>query len=76
MPWSTSTYNPAGDAINAALAKQRRVKVYHPALPYRDLPAALQTVRESTAGMLVRLAFQMLAVTGLPLRGGPWNDLG
>ena len=56
-------YNPAGDAINAALARQRRVRAHHPALPYRDLPAALQTVRESTASPSVKLAFQMLALT-------------
>ena len=71
-------YNPAGDAINAALARQRRVKAHHPALPYRDLPAALQTVRESTASPSVRLAFQMLALTAGrsgEVRGMTWDEV-
>ena len=71
-------YNPAGDAINAALARQRRVKAHHPALPYRDLPAALQTVRESTASPSVKLAFQMLALTAGrsgEVRGMTWDEV-
>ena len=71
-------FNPAGDAINAALAKQRRVKNHHPALPYRDLPAALQAVRESTASVPVKLAFDMLALTACrsgEVRGMVWDEL-
>ena len=71
-------YNPAGDAINAALAKQRRVKNHHPALPYKDLPAALQAVRESTASVTVKLAFEMLALTACrsgEVRGMVWDEV-
>ena len=71
-------FNPAGDAINAALAKQRRVRNHHPALPYRDLPAALQAVRESTASVPVKLAFEMLALTACrsgEVRGMVWDEL-
>ena len=71
-------FNPAGDAINAALAKQRRVRNHHPALPYRDLPAALQAVRESTASEPVKLAFEMLALTACrsgEVRGMVWEEL-
>ena len=56
-------YNPAGDAINAALPKQPRIKHHHRALPYEQLPEALQVVRESTAYESVKLAFEMLALT-------------
>ena len=71
-------FNPAGDAINAALAKQRRVKNHHPALPYRDLPAALQAVRDSTASLPVKLAFEMLALTACrsgEIRGMVWGEV-
>ena len=71
-------YNPAGDAINGALAKQRRVKKHHPALPYRDLPAALLLIRESTASVPVKLAFEMLALTACrsgEVRGMLWDEV-
>ena len=56
-------YNPAGDAINAALPRQPRIKNHHRALPYEELPAALCAVRESAAYPSVRLAFELLALT-------------
>ena len=71
-------FNPAGDAINAALAKQRRVKNHHPALPYRDLPSALQAVRDSTASVPVKLAFELLALTACrsgEVRGMVWEEV-
>jgi integrase len=71
-------YNPAGDAINGALAKQRRVRNHHRALPYRDLPEALRAVRESTASRSVKLAFEMLALTACrsgEVRGMTWDEV-
>ena len=71
-------YNPAGDAIKAALAKQRRVKNHHRALPYGNLPAALQAVRESTASPSVKLGFEMLALTACrsgEVRGMTWDEV-
>ena len=71
-------YNPAGDAIKAALAKQRRVKDHHRALPYGNLPAALQAVRESTASASVKLGFEMLALTACrsgEVRGMTWDEV-
>ena len=71
-------YNPAGDAIKAALAKQRRVKEHHRALPYGNLPAALQAVRESTASPSVKLGFEMLALTACrsgEVRGMTWDEV-
>ena len=56
-------YNPAGDATNGTLARQRRTKKHHRALPYGNLPAALQAVRESTASPSVKWGFGMLALT-------------
>ena len=71
-------YNPAGDVINAALAKQPRVKNHHRALPYVSLPAALCAVRESTANAPVKLAFEMLALTACrsgEVRGMTWDEV-
>ena len=71
-------YNPAGDAIKAALAKQRRVKDHHRALPYGNLPAALKAVRESTASPSVKLGFEMLALTACrsgEVRGMTWDEV-
>ena len=71
-------YNPAGDAINGALAKQRRVRNHHRALPYCNLPEALQAVRESTATTSVKLAFEMLALTACrsgEVKGMTWDEV-
>ena len=71
-------YNPAGDAIKAALAKQRRVKEHHRALPYGNLPAALRAVGESTASPSVKLGFEMLALSACrsgEVRGMTWDEV-
>ena len=71
-------YNPAGEAINGALAGQRRTKNHHRALPYGNLPAALQAVRESTASPSVKLGFEMLALTACrsgEVRGMTWDEV-
>ena len=71
-------YNPAGDAIKAALPKLRRVKEHHRALPYGELPAALQAIRESTARPSVKLGFEMLALTACrsgEVRGMKWDEV-
>ena len=71
-------YNPAGDAVNGALAKLPRVRAHHRALPYRELPAALQAIRDSTASSSVKLAFEMLALTACrsgEIRGMTWDEV-
>ena len=71
-------YNPAGDAIKGALAKLPRVRAHHRALPYGELPMALQLVRESTASPSVKLAFELLALTACrsgEVRGMTWDEV-
>ena len=71
-------YNPDGDAINGALTKMPRVRAHHRALPYRELPAALGAVRGSTASPLVKLAFEILALTACrsgEIRGMIWDEV-
>ncbi len=71
-------YNPAGDAINGALTKMPRVRAHHRALPYQELPSALQAIRESTTSPCVKLAFEMLALTACrsgEVRGMTWDEV-
>ena len=71
-------YNPAGDAINAALARQPRALAHHRALPYGELPAALRAARDSGAGTAAKLAFEMLALTACrsgEVRRMTWDEV-
>ena len=71
-------YNPAGDAINGAIPRQRRIRHHHRALAYKELPAALMAVRESTASPSVKLGFEMLALTACrsgEVRGMTWDEV-
>ena len=70
--------NPAGEGVDAALAKLPRIKAHHPALPYAQLPAALKAVRESSATPAVALGFDFLALTACrsgEVRGARWNEV-
>ena len=49
--------NPTQGLTNV-LPKQRVAKGHHAALPYQDLPAFVQALREADAGDVVRLAFE------------------
>lgn len=71
-------YNPAGDAINGALLRQRGVKKHHRPLPYRDLPASLRAVRGSSTSPTAKLGFEMLALTACrsgEVRGMTWDEV-
>ena len=71
-------YNPAGDAINAALARQPRAVAHHRALPYGELLAALRAARDSGAGTAAKLAFEMLALTACrsgEVRSMTWDEV-
>ena len=71
-------YNPAGDAINAALPKQPSGGAHYRALPYGELPAALWAARDSRAFESAKLAFEMLALTACrsgEVRGMTWDEV-
>ena len=71
-------HNPAGEGIDAALAKLPRIRAHHPALPYAQLPAALRAVRESIATPAVTLGFEFLALTACrsgEVRGARWEEI-
>lgn len=55
--------NPA-ESVTKALPRHDRSKVrHHPALPYSDVPSAIQTVRSSGAAAATKLAFEFLVLT-------------
>ena len=55
--------NPAGRSLLKVLPKLPKVKNHHPALPYGEVPAALEQIRESTADPVTKLSFEFLVLT-------------
>ncbi len=69
--------NPAGD-IETALPKTPRVKAHMAALPYAEVPAALASIRVSTARPATRLALEYLVLTAArsgEVRAAVWNEI-
>ena len=58
--WRTD--NPAV-AVRKVLPRRRGQKKHHPAMPYGELPAFLQTLRASTADTVTKLGLELLILT-------------
>ena len=74
-------HNAAGEGIDGALPAMRRFKAHHRALPHAEVPAALETIDVSTAGMAAKLCLRFLILTAArsgEARGAIWpeTDLG
>ena len=70
--------NSAGEAVGAALPKQGGIQRHFKALPYGEVIAALQTVRQSEAAVAVKLGFEFLVLTACrsrEMRGTRWEDI-
>lgn len=70
--------NPAGPALDAVLAPVRHQPEHHPALSYKDVTAAMGRVRQSTASIETRLAFEFLVLTACragDVRGARWEEV-
>ena len=71
--------NPAGDAIGAALPKRHQPKVHHRALPFREVGAAVATVRGSAqAHLSTKAAFEFLVLTAArsgEVRAAEWSEM-
>lgn len=71
--------NPAGDAIIAALPKRPTQVVHMPALPYDEVPAALQIIRTTPAPWpAAQLAFEFLVLTAArsgEVRLATWSEI-
>jgi integrase len=55
--------NPAGRSLLKVLPAARRLRKHHASLPYEQVPAALDLVRESNANVMTKLAFEFLVLT-------------
>ena len=70
--------NPANGSLDKALPRRARLQAHHPALPYSDMPVALNSVRTSTADASTRLAFEFMVLTAAragEVRGATWNEV-
>ncbi len=71
-------FNAAGNAINGALPRMPAVKAHLRALPYRELPEALNTIEASGATVNVKLALRFLILTAArpgEARGATWAEV-
>ena len=69
--------NPAGEAIDGALAPMPKVKAHHRALPYQEVGRALETVEASQSSMFAKLCFRFLVLTAArsgEARGATWDE--
>ena len=71
--------DPAGDAVLQALPTGTgRAKQHHRALPYREVPAALQRIRKTGAWVGTKLAFEFLVFTAArsgEVRNMTWDEI-
>ena len=70
--------NPAGKHVLRALARMPKTKKHHLALPHADVPQALNTVRNSTANKVTKLAFEFLVLTASrsgEVRLASWEEI-
>ncbi len=70
--------NMAGEALEGALPSLTARKTHFRALPYPEIPQALETVRESPASLPARLCFEFLVLTAArsgEARNATWAEI-
>ena len=70
--------NPANRSIAKALPRMPRTKRHHQALDYHEVPSAMETVRQSTADPVTKLAFEFLVLTAArsgEVRLATWDEI-
>ena len=71
-------HNAAGDGIDGALPPMPRVKAHFRALPYAEIPAALETIDGSSAGLAAKLCMRFVILTATrsgEARGATWHEI-
>ena len=71
-------HNAAGEAIDGALPPMPRVKAHFRALPYAEVPAALETIDGSPAGLAAKLCMRFVILTAArsgEARGATWHEI-
>ena len=70
--------NPAGEVINAALPSMPKVKAHFRAMPYVEVPSALEKVEASQASKAAKLCLRFLVLTSVrsgEARGARWGEI-
>ena len=82
MDWAvTQGYrldNPAGRSLLKVLPPVKRLREHRQALPYVRVPDAVARVRESTADVPTKLAFEFLVLTAgrsVEVRAAEWSEI-
>ena len=71
-------HNVAGEMIDGALPAMPAVKEHYRALPYQEVPAALETIDASNASLAAKLCFCFLVLTATrsgEARGARWSEV-
>ena len=71
-------FNAAGEAIDGALPRMPAVKAHFRALPYSEIPGALDIVEASSASPAAKLALKFLIFTAMrsgEVRGAMWTEI-
>lgn len=71
-------FNAAGEGIEGALPRMPAVKSHLRALPYRELPEALDTIASSQASSAAKLGLRLLILTAArsgEVRGATWLEM-
>ncbi len=71
-------HNVAGEMIDGALPAMPAVQTHFRALPYREVPVALETVEASGASLAAKLCFRFLVLTATrsgEARGAIWPEI-
>ena len=71
-------FNAAGEAIDGALPRMPAVKAHFRALPYAEIPEALDIVQTSGASRVAKLALKFLIFTAArsgEVRGATWAEI-
>ena len=82
LKWSQAhgfvQFNAAGEAIDGALPPMPAVKAHFRALPYSEIPEALDTIQTSSASQVAKLALKFLIFTAGrsgEVRGAMWTEM-
>ena len=70
--------NPAGRSLLRVLPPVKRLKEHRQALPYAQVPDAMALIRESTADIPTKLAFEFLVLTAsrsVEVRAAEWTEI-
>ena len=71
-------HNVAGEMIDGALPAMPAVKEHYRALPYQEVPAALETIDASNVSLAAKLCFRLLVLTATrsgEARGARWSEV-